>query len=454
MNNVQLATAVAGESFGDDVDFLGVSIDSRTVKENQLFIALQGPTFDGHDYVHEAYRKGAAVALVSRYIDCEVTQVLVEEVGQALIDYAAWHRQQFNLDVIAITGSCGKTSTRVLLQSVLSQHGDVLATEGNLNNHIGVPLTLLRLTEQHQFAVIEIGASAAGEIKLLTAMVQPNIAIVTNAALAHIEGFGSLENVAKTKGELYAGLSKDGLAIINADEHYSSYWRDLLAEQKVIDYSLQVSTTADFKAAEIQLNQFGHAQFELHSFGINFPVELGLLGLHQVSNAVAVVAAALSLGVAAKNIQIGLKEAVAERSRMKVIRLDNGVEIIDDAYNANPRSVRAAVDFLASHAGPTCFVFGDMLELGEEAEKYHAQIGEYARMAGIDEFYAVGNLSKAAVKQFGPGAYHFDDRDELVGNMESYLDAGSKVLVKGSASMKMQDIVGKLKQSQKQAIKE
>ncbi len=452
MNNVKLALAVAGESFGDDVDFLGVSIDSRTVKENQLFIALQGPTFDGHDYVHEAYRKGATIALVSSYIDCEITQVLVDDVGQALIDYAAWHRQQFNLDVIAITGSCGKTSTRVLLQSVLSLQGKVLATEGNLNNHIGVPLTLLRLTDQHQFAVIEMGASAVGEIEMLTGIVKPNIAIVTNAALAHIEGFGSLDNVAKAKGELYTGLRQDGLAIINADDAYASYWRSLLDHQKVIDYSLDAQSEADFTATQIQLNQFGHAQFELHSFGVSFPVELGLMGKHQVSNAVAVVAAALSLGVAAKNIQLGLKMAVAERSRMKIVELGNGVEIIDDAYNANPLSVRAAVDFLASYSGQTCLVLGDMLELGEEAEKYHAQIGEYARMAGIDRFYAVGNLSKAAVRQFGPGAFHFDNRDELAASLVGYLQSGLRILVKGSASMRMQNIVDMLKQSQKQVI--
>lgn len=428
---------------GQDAAFNGVSIDTRTLQPGQLYIAIRGEKLDGHDFISQAIQAKAAGAMVSQDNIEGLPVVKVANTRQALADLARFHRQQFNLPIIAVTGSCGKTTTKALLTSVFGQAGKVLSNVKSFNNDIGVPLTLLELTHQHQYAITEMGANHAGEIAFLTHLVHPSVAIITNAAQAHLEGFGDLDGVACAKGEIFQGLSAQGVAIINADDNYADFWRQLAGSRKVITFG--VEKPADVSARHIQYNENGQPSFELWIAGQSAPVQLQLMGKHNVHNALAAAAAGHALALPLPVIQAGLNSASAEKRRLVEQRSPQGAVIIDDSYNANPLSVRAAIELLALRAGERILVMGDMRELGEKAVLYHQEIGEAAKNSGIQQLFCYGDLTRHTAAAFGKKAYFFADRDELIQALKPQLREQVTVLIKGSNSMQMDQVVAALR---------
>lgn len=439
----QAAQILNAEHRGPDAEFQGVSTDSRKITQGQLYIALRGDKFDGHDFINKAVQAGAAAVIISRDEDCPVPVLKVANTRQALAELARFHRQQFSIPFIAVTGSCGKTTTKTLLRSVFAQAGPVLASVSSFNNDIGVPLTLLELNLQHEYAVIEMGANHAGEIAFLTHLVHPDVAIITNAAAAHLEGFGSIEGVACAKGEIFQGLSSQGVAIINADDSHANFWRQLAGSRRVLSFGSE--NTADVMASHIHLNDMGQARFDLIIGGESATVQLQLMGLHNVHNALAAAAAGHALGLNINLIQAGLNTAAAEKNRLVEQRSANGALIIDDSYNANPLSVLAAIRLLAQRSGERILVIGDMRELGEESLQYHQNAGLEAKNLGIEQLYCYGDHSRHAAQAFGKKAYFFADQTQLIQALKAQLSPEVTVLIKGSRSMQMDKVVTALR---------
>ena len=436
-----MATVVDGRLLGADVAFSSVSTDSRTIAKDALFVALQGPNFDGHEYLQAAKERGAVAALVSREIDISIPQVLVTDVLGALSEYARVWRSQFGFPVIGVTGSNGKTTVKEMIGSIMKQLGSVLVTRGNLNNHIGVPLTLLELNDTHQSAVIEMGANHKGEIAALSRLSAPNIGIITNAGAAHLEGFGGMEGVAIGKGELYLALPEHGVAIINADDQYAEYWRSHCNAGSVITFGMDA--VADFNAKNIAVHS-DHSQFELHSPHGSIAIRLHLAGKHNVRNAVGAAAAAYAAGATLEQIQEGLSIMRPVGGRLQIKQAINGAALIDDSYNANPSSMRAGIDALRSLPGKHWLVMGEMMELGADTQRLHAEIGAHARNAGIEKLFAVGALAQHAVSAFGEGAQWFASVDELINAVHSGLSQDTTVLIKGSRSNRLERVAAAL----------
>jgi UDP-N-acetylmuramoyl-tripeptide--D-alanyl-D-alanine ligase len=441
----QTAQILHAELRGPDAEFYGVSTDTRTLKTGQLYIALRGEKFDGHDFINEAVKAGAAGALISQDVSSSIPLLKVVNTRQALGELARFHRQQFNIPIIAVTGSCGKTTTKALLTSVFSQAGKVLANVSSFNNDIGVPLTLLQLTPEHQYAITEMGANHPGEIAFLTHLVHPAVAIITNAAEAHLEGFGDLDGVACAKGEIFQGLGPEGIAVVNADDNYASFWRQLTGSHRVVTFG--VEQPADVSAHNIQYSEAGQPRFDLVIAGQSIAVELQLMGEHNVHNALAAAAAGYAQGLSLSAIQAGLNAAAAEKRRLVEQCSPEGATIIDDSYNANPLSMRAAIQLLARRAGERILVIGDMRELGDNASQYHQEIGTEAKNSGIEQLYCYGDLSRHAADAFGKRAYFFSDRDQLIQALKPHLRKQVTVLIKGSNSMQMDQVVAALRES-------
>jgi UDP-N-acetylmuramoyl-tripeptide--D-alanyl-D-alanine ligase len=436
-----MATVVDGRLVGADVEFSSVSTDSRTMAKNALFVALQGPNFDGHEYLQAAKERGAVAALVSREVNVSLPQVLVPDVLGALSEYARVWRSQFGFPVIGVTGSNGKTTVKEMIGSIMKQSGNVLVTRGNLNNHIGVPLTLLELNASHQSAVIEMGANHQHEIAALSKLSAPNIGIVTNAGAAHLEGFGGMQGVATGKGELYLALPEHGVAIINADDQYAEYWRAHCNAGNVITFGME--SAADFNAENVAVNN-DHSQFELHTPHGSIAIRLHLAGKHNVRNAVGAAAAAYAAGATLEQIQEGFNVMRPVGGRLQIRPAINGAALIDDSYNANPSSMRAGIDALRSLPGNRWLVMGEMMELGAESQRLHADIGNYAKNAGIEKLFAVGALSQHAVNAFGSGAQWFASIDALINAVQPGLTEDTTVLVKGSRSNRLERVAAAL----------
>jgi UDP-N-acetylmuramoyl-tripeptide--D-alanyl-D-alanine ligase len=459
MMSVRAAARILQEDwFGEDAWFSGVTTDSRTVMPGDLFIALVGEKFDGHNFVAEVMGKGAVAAIVHR--DWEVRNpqsgiplIRVENTRLALGRLAAAWRRRFEIPLVAVTGSNGKTTVKEMIASILrhvtSGSGEsrqprqiessdqVLATEGNLNNDIGVPLMLLRLREQHKYAVIEMGMNHAGEIAYLTSLAKPSVALITNAGVAHVEALGSVEAVARAKGEILEGLDQRGVAVINAEDPYAALWRGLAGNRKVIDFGLQEKAAV---TARYQPGPFGSSVALLLPDGVQ-EVELQVPGEHNVENAAAAAAVAVAMGVGAGAIITGLNAFTGVKGRMQKKQGLHGSTLIDDTYNANPDSVRAALTVLTRAAGRKIFVLGDMGELGAAAKGLHECIGAEARAAGVDTLVAMGELSAYAVAAFGTGGRHFEKIEELIAEVDGLLAPGDTVLIKGSRFMQMERVV-------------
>jgi UDP-N-acetylmuramoyl-tripeptide--D-alanyl-D-alanine ligase len=441
----EAAAATAGRLAGGDAEFAGVSTDSRTLERGQLFVALRGERFDGHAFVEGAAARGAAGALVERPLEAGIPQVVVRDSLAALAALArAWRRRCHAL-VIGVGGSNGKTTTKELLAGILEGTGPTLATRGNLNNHIGVPLTLLRLTAAHRFAVIEMGANHPGEIAALAALAEPAIALVTNAGDEHLEGFGSLEGVARAEGEMYGALGADGIAVINADDPFSELWRSLSRGARVVRFGIEAP--AEVRATTIQ------GRIEAGSFVTGFVLEvageqarvrLGLAGRHNVSNALAAAAAAHAAGAALPAIVAGLERMRAVAGRLELKPGPNGSWLIDDSYNANPSSVRAGIDVLCALPGEHWLVLGEMAELGEATVASHAGVGDYARRSGITRLFALGEAARHAVAAFGARGAWYEDTARLADALGAGLDRGVTVLVKGSRVNRLERVVARL----------
>ncbi|GAA6131015.1 UDP-N-acetylmuramoyl-tripeptide--D-alanyl-D-alanine ligase [Halopseudomonas sabulinigri] len=427
-----------------DTHFDSVSIDARGVQPGGLFVALAGSRVNGHDFVAQARDNGAAAAMVEYLVDDELPQLLVHDCQLALGQLAALVRESYQGQVIAITGSSGKTSVKEMLASILRQAGQVLATEGNLNNELGVPLTLLRLKAEHQFAVIEMGAAAVGDIAYTMTLAKPQISVLTNAEMAHVGRFGSPESIAKAKGEIVSELPDGGKAVLNLDSPWFEQWYQLLGSKRTAcSFSLK-NPTAQLRADNIQMDAKGCPAFELQTPAGAVSVQLQVRGQHNIANALAAAGAALAAGVSLDCISAGLSALPPVAGRGNSVAGIAGAQIIDDSYNANPASVKAAIDLLAGLQGTRILVLGDMGELGEWAESSHREVGEYAAEQGLDALYAVGTLSALAVQAFGEHGQLFASKQDLIEALKGRLDISTQVLVKGSRSAGMDEVVAGL----------
>ena len=437
MSLSEAAQALSCTYVGDDVVLQGVNTDTRSLAGGELYIALRGPNYDGHDFVSQAASKGAMAVMVDHDMQLTVPQLIVSDTRIGMGQLARAWREKFSIPLLAVTGSNGKTTVKEMLASILAGLGEVHATRGNLNNDIGVPLTLFKLGEQHKSAVIEMGANHAGEIAYLVGIAKPDVAIITNAAAAHLEGFGSLEGVARAKGEIYAGLSKDGIAIVNADDRFAPLWREIINTRQKIEFGLQndCDVSAEFKPTvngnEVAINAMGSA--------IKF--RLGLLGRHNVMNALAAAAATLAVKAPVGLIQQGLEKMQAVPGRLQIKPGVNDSRIIDDTYNANPASVKAAITVLSDFPGDHFLALGDMGELGSGEEELHRQVGLEARQSGVHRLYTIGELARHAANEFGEQAFAFDAHDAMLAALHKDLHKEATLLVKGSRRMHMEHVV-------------
>jgi UDP-N-acetylmuramoyl-tripeptide--D-alanyl-D-alanine ligase len=440
----QVADAVNGRLVGADVALNGVSTDTRGVAAGQLFIALRGERFDAHDFLAPAVASGAAALLVADEdkLPAGVPAVVVADTRLALGALAAAWRAAFSLPVIAVTGSNGKTTTKEMVAAILkAAFGEaVLATRGNLNNDIGLPLTLLGLNASHRAAVIEMGMNHPGEIGYLAPIGAPTVALVTNAQRAHLEGMGDMDEVAREKGSIFAGLPAGGIAVVNADDHYADFWRNMAKPHTVRSFGID-------HAADVQgvVHQHGlETQLELQAPEGQAALRLSIPGRHNARNAVAAAAACLAAGVPMAAVQAGLESFSGVKGRLQRRAGKNGADILDDTYNANPDSVRAGIDVLASTIGRKLLVLGDMGEIGEASGQYHDEIGGYAKSQGIDRLFALGDAAQQAVRNFGEGARHYCNVDKLIAAVDKELGPDTTVLVKGSRFMKMERVADAL----------
>lgn len=443
----ELAQPLQARRFGADVEISGVTTDSRQVQAGDLFVALRGERFDGHQFLPAVAAAGAAAAVVSDESDSPLPLLRVADTRRALGDLGACNRALFQGPLVAITGSSGKTTVKNLVSAVLARRGPTLATAGNLNNEIGVPLTLLRLAPEHQFAVVEMGAGRAGDIALLCGFARPTIALLLNAMPAHLQGFGSVEDVARAKGEIYDGLRGSGTAIVNADQPWAGRWRSRAAGATLLDYGLQ--NPAAISANSIQSRGVAGISFVATTPAGDAPIRLQLPGLHNVSNALAAIAVGLACGLTLAEITAGLASVTPTSGRGALLRGRSGATLVDDTYNANPGSVRAAIDLLADCGGRRILVLGAMLELGEDSEQMHREIGSYARERGLDGFVGVGAPLAGAAEAFG-GEW-FQDCDAAAAALADTLTAGDTVLIKGSRGSAMERVLAALSEPSAEA---
>jgi UDP-N-acetylmuramoyl-tripeptide--D-alanyl-D-alanine ligase len=444
----EVAAATGGKLVGADREFLRVGSDTRKLMAGELFVALRGPNYNGHDFVMLAEKIGASGALVEHPILSHLPQVVVQDTRRALGAYAAHWRAQFSIPVIGVTGTNGKTTVKEMIASILRRRRTTLASRGNFNNDIGVPLTLLELDEKHRAAVIEMGTSHPGEIEYLAQLTSANVGVVTNAGAGHLESLGSIQSVALEKGALFANLRANGIAVINADDVYAPLWRELAGRR--VQRSFGLSELADFHPQPDSLRQLatGVWAFRLVSPDGAASIQLSLPGRHNVMNALAAAATAGAAGASLDDVMTGLANTPVIGGRLIVIPGVRGSRLIDDSYNANPQSLKAAMEFALSLGDPVWLVLGDMAELGESATTLHADCGELARMLGVARLFTFGSLSLHATEHFGGGAEHFVEREALIGSLRSSLRTGITLLIKGSRSMHMERVVDALRASQ------
>ena len=435
------AKSCEGTLKGADRAYTGVSTDTRTLKSGELFVALRGPRFNANDFVMAAAAAGAAGAVVDTPVESPLAQIVVADSQVALSRSAAAWRARFSMPIVGVAGSNGKTTVKEMTAAILERAGTTLATRGNLNNHIGVPLTLHRLDATQRFAVIEIGANRAGEVADLVKLARPDVGLITNAGAEHLEGFGSLEGVAHAEGEMVAGLAPSATAVINADDEFATLWRGM-ARGKVFTFG--VANAADFSAADIQtsIDVSGFVtRFELRAPRGTVPIELHLAGGHNVLNALCAAAAATAAGASLEDVRLGLATMRPVPGRLQFKTAPSGAWIVDDSYNANPSSMKAGIEVLAGVDARRWLVMGDMGELGSFADSSHGEIGRFARDHHIDRLFATGKLSQLAVEAFGQGGEWFADTEALARAVNSELTREVCVLVKGSRSNRLERVV-------------
>jgi len=434
------AAACGGVLHGADRPFKGVSSDTRTLASGDLFVALRGPRFNGNEFVGAAVAAGAAGAVVDTQQPASIAQLVVSDTQSALEQGARAWRSQFTVPVVGVAGSNGKTTAKEMTASILAVSGSCLATKGNLNNHIGVPLTVLRLEASHAAAVIEMGANRAGDVAALVRIAHPTVGLITNAGAEHLEGFGSLEGVARAEGEMVAGLKSEATAVINADDAFADLWRKM-TPARVVTFGVQ--KPADFMAADLSTTVAADGfltRFTLNSPTGRAPIELRMGGRHNVANALAAAAAAMSAGASLQDVAKGLGAARAVPGRLQFKKTTQGAWLIDDSYNANPSSVRAGIEVLAGLDGRKWLVLGDMAELGDYAHAAHTEIGVFAREHGVERLFALGSLAALAVESFGRGGQWFAEASALAEALRG-APADVRMLVKGSRVNRLERVV-------------
>ncbi len=440
-----VAAATGGRLAGNDAEFEGVSTDSRTLGPGQLFVALRGERFDGHAFVGAARDRGAAGALVESSADSALPQVVAHDAQAALTALAGAWRGKSNALVIGVGGSNGKTTTKELLAAILDCAGPTLATRGNLNNHIGVPLTLLRLETSHRYAVVEMGANHPGEIAALATLAKPSIALVTNAGDEHLEGFGDLAGVAHAEGEMYAALESRGIAVINADDPFCELWQTMARTARIVRFGIEAPADVRAQAIQGRIESGAFATtFALAINGAQARVRLPLAGRHNVLNALGAAAAAHAAGVGMTEIVAGLERMRPVAGRLQLKPGPRGSWLIDDSYNANPSSVRAGIDVLCALPGEHWLVLGEMAELGLETVASHAGVGDYARRAGITRLFAMGEAARHAVDAFGGRGTWYGDAAQIADALAASLESGVTALVKGSRVNRLERVVERL----------
>ena len=436
----QIAAWTEGQVRGADVEVTTVTTDTRKPDPQALFVALAGPRFDGHDFIRGPGDPAVAAVMVQHEVAGDHPRVEVDDTLQGLTRFAAGWRACVGACVVALTGSNGKTTVKEMLASILSHDGETLATRGNLNNHIGVPLTLLEVTQAHRYAVIEMGANHPGEIAALTALAQPRVALVNNAGPAHLEGFGNLAGVAEAKGEIYVGLGADGVAVINAEDRFAGYWMDLNRGREILRFGLEAE-------AEVRGTRLADGRLRLSTPLGETLIDLQLPGRHNAMNALAAAAAAIGAGAELEAIREGLEAVRSVPGRLRRLSCGGGLEVLDDSYNANPASLLAGLAVLAETAAPRWLVLGDMAELGRAGVELHREAGEQARAAGVEHLFAYGPQSVETAAAFGAGAEHFLDMDALLAALRDALARSPRapcVLIKGSRSMGMERVAAAL----------
>ena len=434
-----------GTLIGVNTEIYGVSIDTRTLQAGNLYIAIVGKNFDGHDFVDSAKDAGAVAVLTNKKLETNLPQVLVKNTHSALGKLAAVWREKVPAKIVGVTGSNGKTTTKEMLAAILSVNDCVLFTQGNLNNDIGVPLTLLKLSPENRFAVIEMGANHVGEIAYTSKISKADVVIITNVGAAHLEGFGDLNGVAKTKGEIIETLNPNGVAILNADDAFFDYWQNVADSRKIITFGLHEN--ANVRAENIDVKIENHqfvTRFDLKTASDEISVNLPLAGNHNVLNALAATAATSALGISLAQIKQGLESMSPVKGRMQLLRGNLGSTIINDTYNANTSSLKAALDVLQKCDGEHWVILGAFGELGENTEKLHFEMGETLKNVGVKRLFAVGDLTKKTVAAFGENAQHFASQTELLAVLIPELTGNETILIKGSRSQRMENITAAL----------
>ncbi|MDB1122994.1 UDP-N-acetylmuramoyl-tripeptide--D-alanyl-D-alanine ligase [Vibrio algarum] len=445
-----IAEVLNCEVLGENPRIDSVSTDTRTISPGSLFIALVGDKFDAHDFCQNAKECGASALLVERKLPVQLPQVVVPDTRLALGQLASWVHKECDIKTLAITGSCGKTTVKEMVSSILSLKGKVLATAGNFNNDIGVPLTLLRSQPEIDYAVIELGANHSGEIAYTTDLVKPSVALVNNVAAAHLEGFGSIEGVKKAKGEIYSGLSVGDTAVINLDSHGEELWDQILTNKKVVSFSSS-NAAAQYYAKNCQLDNLGYASFTIKTPVGEIDVKLSVVGEHNVPNALAATALAMEFGCSLADVAKGLATVVNVKGRVEINQLTDEIILIDDSYNASVPAMKSAVDLLSTFSGTRWLVLGYMAELGQESLELHRQLGEYAAQFNFENVLTFGVEAKV-ISDMCHGL-HFSTHDELIDYMLQQLQTTPRqahtVLVKGANGARMSVVVEALKEKHK-----
>jgi len=425
----KIANIVNGSlSIEQKIRFKGICTDTRKKVSGRLFIALEGNNFDGHLFTQIAEKFGAKAIIAHKKVSTSLPTIIVKDTEKAYQKLATWHRQSLSPQVIAITGSNGKTSTKNMLDSILSLQAPTLSTKGNLNNHLGVPKTILKLTKKHQYCVVEMGANHEKEITLLCNIAKPDLAIITNANNAHLGEFGSLKSLVKAKGEIFKSLSQNGNALMNQESPHKIIWQQMSGTRKFTFFG----NMSSIYASNIR-HKRSHLNFDLHCNNININIKLAMIGLHQIDNALAAAACANELGINPSLIKEGLEKTKTEKGRLQL--LESGrFTILDDSYNANPHSMKAAIDTLKTFSGEKIAVLGSMAELGTNSIELHQEIGEYASHAGLDKLYTIGEDSKHY------NGKHFPDIESLYNQLNEF-HSGAVILIKGSRMMKLDELV-------------
>jgi len=441
----EIAGLVQGKLTGEDVEVSSISIDTRAIQPGQLYVAIKGHNFDGNEFVRQAEQAGAIAAIVHPGFSAGIPHIVVADTRLALAELAGAWRKKVDVLAVGVTGSNGKTTVKEMAAAILAVKGKVLFTKGNLNNDIGVPLTLLGLNEEHQYAVIEMGANHAGEIAFTSHYTQADVVILNNAGAAHIEGFGSLDGVAKAKGEIFETLKPEGIAVINRDDKYYAYWKGLLGNRKFLSFGLHED--AQVRAEDISTETLDRAfatTFNLITEKGSIGIVLRLAGQHNVVNALAATAAALALGFSLQEIKQGLETVKPVTGRLQPLLSRFGNIVIDDTYNGNATSLKAGIDVLINCSGKPWLVLGAFGELGLDSPKFHQEIGQLVKASGVVRLLAVGKDAQHAVQAYGAGADFFDTQEQLIGVLKQELKGDETILIKGSRSQRMENIAAAL----------